>query len=268
MAITLRKKNNINIEGNLDAEKTMLFANGFGTDQTAWDEVKKAFTADYRIVLFDNVGGGQADEDAYSPIKYNNLNTYADDLLEIAKALDLKNTVVVAHSVSSMITLLASLKAPEYFSKLVFIGASPRYLNDESQGYTGGFTQPALEEMYHTMTTNYYAWVSGFSTAAMGNVDHPELSQRFALSLSVIRPDIALAVSRVIFESDSRAALGKLQKETLLIQSHNDIAVPAAVAEYLAKNIPNSRLTYVEADGHFPHISAPGKIIEAIHSFI
>lgn len=264
----LKKKHNINVEGNLNADKTILFANGFGTDQTAWDAVKPAFTSDYRLVLFDNVGGGQADEAAYSPIKYNSLNTYAEDLLAIAKDLNLKNTIVVAHSVSSMITLLASLKAPEYFTKLVFIGASPRYLNDEAAGYTGGFIQPVLDEMYVTMTTNYYAWVSGFSAAAMGNPDHPELGARFAQTLSAIRPDIALAVSKVIFESDVRKELNKLAKDTLIIQSHNDIAVPEFVAEYLSEHIAGSELVYVDAEGHFPHISAPAEIIKSVQSFI
>ena len=262
------KKNSVSIEGNESAEKTIIFAHGFGTDQAAWNDVKQSFKDDYRLVLYDNVGAGNADPGAYSPIKYNTLNTYADDLLAIATDLKLNDAIVVAHSVSSMITLLASVKAPEYFSKLVFIGASPRYLNDETQSYTGGFTQPVLDSMYSTMTTNYYAWVSGFSAAAMGNPENPELSQHFATTLSAIRPDIALSVAKVIFESDVRKELDKLNKNTLLIQSHEDIAVPAEVAEYLNKNIASSSLNFVNAKGHFPHISAPKEVIASIKSFI
>ncbi|MDP9081716.1 MAG: alpha/beta hydrolase [Bacteroidota bacterium] len=264
----LQKKNNITIEGNKDAPQTIVFAHGFGTDQTAWTNVKQAFKDDYRLVLYDNVGGGKADPAAYSPIKYNNLNTYADDLVAIATELDLRDAIVVAHSVSSMITLLASIKAPQYFSKLVFIGASPRYLNDEALNYVGGFTKPVLDGMYTAMTTNYYAWVSGFSSAAMGEQENPIYREQFAETLSVIRPDIALSVAKVIFESDVRKELNKLNKETLLIQAHDDIAVPAEVAEYLNKNISNSSLTYVDANGHFPHISAPNEVITAIKAFI
>lgn len=264
----LSRKNNINIEGNLDATQTIIFAHGFGTDQTSWSNVKRAFKDDYRLVLYDNVGGGKADPKAFSPIKYNTLNSYADDLITIVKELKLQDAIVVAHSVSSMITLLASIKEPEYFSKVVFIGASPRYLNDENANYMGGFTQPALDSMYETMTTNYYAWVSGFSAAAMGNPDHPELGQSFARTLSEIRPDIALSVAKVIFESDVRKELPKMKKKTLLLQAHEDIAVPAEVAEYLNQNISGSKLAYIDATGHFPHISAPAEVITAIKSFI
>lgn len=261
-------KNNVSIEGNLNASKTVIFAHGFGCDQTSWNDVKQAFKDDYRVILYDNVGAGNSDPKAYSPIKYNTLGTYADDLLDIAREFELKDAVVVAHSVSSMITMLACIKAPEYFSKTVFIGASPRYLNDESNNYTGGFTQPALDSMYQTMTTNYYAWVSGFSSAAMNNPAKPELGESFARTLGAIRPDIALAVSKVIFESDVRKELPKFKKQTLILQAHDDIAVPAEVADYLHTNISGSTLEYVNATGHFPHISAPSQVITAIKSFL
>jgi len=259
-------KNNVTIEGNVDAAATILFSNGFGTDKTSWDIVKQAFKDDYRLVLYDNVGGGNADPKAYSPIKYNSLTTYADDLLTIAEELNLKDAIMVAHSVSSMISLLASVKAPQYFSKLVFIGASPRYLDDES--YKGGFNQPALDAMYENMTNNYYAWVSGFSAAAMNNPDQPALEESFAKTLAAIRPDIALSIAKVIFQSDIRNDLSKLQKQTLLIQSEDDIAVPAAVAAFLNRNIINSKLININAKGHFPHISAPQEVVLAIKAFI
>ena len=268
MTPSIKKKNNISIEGNLNARETLIFAHGFGTDQTAWEEVKKGFTKDYRLILYDNIGGGNADPNGYSPIKYHALHSYADDLLAIITDLELVNVKVVAHSVSSMITLLAAIKEPQHFSKLVFIGASPRYLNDEAANYVGGFTQSALNNMYDTMTTNYYAWVSGFSAAAMGNPDHPELGEAFARTLGAIRPDIALSVAKVIFESDVRKELHKLNTPTLLIQAHDDIAVPGEVADYLNREIKNSKLAYVNATGHFPHMSAPQEIISLIKSYI
>ncbi|RZK75934.1 MAG: alpha/beta hydrolase, partial [Pedobacter sp.] len=86
----IQKKNNVSIEGNPDAAQTIVFAHGFGSDQTAWKTVKDAFAKDYRLVLYDNVGAGNADPDAYSSIKYNLLSTYADDMLAIFDDLQLK----------------------------------------------------------------------------------------------------------------------------------------------------------------------------------
>jgi sigma-B regulation protein RsbQ len=268
MNSVIQKKNNVHVEGNLNAKETIVFAHGFGTDQTSWNTVKTAFEKDYRLVLFDNTGGGKANLSDYNANNYTTLEAYADDMLAILEDLNIVGAIIIAHSVSSMITLLAALKSPDRFSKAVFIGASPRYINDEAQHYVGGFTQPALNSMYEAMTTNYYAWASGFSAVAMGNPEAPELGEEFARTLSAIRPDIALSVAKVIFESDFRDRLVELDLPVLLLQAHDDIAVPPTVAEFLKEKIKGSVLQYVAAKGHFPHISAPKEIIKAIESFI
>ncbi|MRX46933.1 alpha/beta fold hydrolase [Pedobacter puniceum] len=259
------KKNNVRQLGNLEGA-TMIFAHGFGTDQSAWDQVIKAFISNYRIILFDNVGGGKADLESFSPNKYTSLQAYAEDLIAICEAYNVKDAILVGHSVSGMIGLLTAIKRPEFFSKLIMIGASPRYLNDTD--YVGGFEQQGLNEIYETMTNNYFAWVSGFSVAAMANPENPQLAESFAATLKAIRPDIAQSVARVIFQSDYRKELQKLNKPTLLLQAKEDIAVPLSVAEYLHKNIKNSKLKVVNAFGHFPHMSAPQEIINEIKQFI
>lgn len=259
-------KNNVHILGNPAAAETMIFTHGFGTDQTSWKEVIAAFADEYRIVVYDNAGGGKSDPAFFSANKYDNLHTYADDLLDICRELAIHDAILVGHSVGSMISILAILKEPEKFKKLVIIGASPRYLND--RGYVGGFEQTDLDALYQTMNDNYFAWVSGFANLVMQNTDRPYLAKSFADSLSAIRPDIAQSVAKVIFQSDHRNDLKKLHIPTLVLQSKEDAAVPYAVAEYLRDHIEGSRMIEVNAFGHFPHISAPAEIIRAIRSFI
>lgn len=48
------KRNNVKILGT--GEQTILFAHGFGGDQTAWKHVYKAFTDRYRVVLLTTLG--------------------------------------------------------------------------------------------------------------------------------------------------------------------------------------------------------------------
>lgn len=260
------KRNNVTVIGADNKGDTMIFAHGFGTDQTSWKDVYPAFEAGHKIVLYDNVGGGNADPNAFSPNKYDNLQSYANDLLGICDALNINDAIMVGHSVSGMISLLASIKEPKRFKKMILVGASARYLNDD--GYIGGFDQESLNQLYQSMANNYYAWVSGFAPAAMANADNPKLAERFAHTLSAVRPDIAQSVARVIFQSDNRQALNKCTTPTLLLQTKQDIAVPQEAAQYLKDNIPNSELVIVDAEGHFPHISAPQEIIKAIQNFI
>lgn len=260
------QRHNTVVTGNLTAAETIIFSHGFGTNQLAWEKVAEPFMKDYKIVLYDLAGSGSTDMSMFNPEKYDTLYAYADDLVELCETLNVKNAIMVAHSVSGMISLLAFAKAPQHFSKMVFVGASPRYINAEN--YVGGFTQEALDDLYTNMRTNYFAWVSGFAPYVMSNSDKPELAAGFAKTLGDIRPDIAVSVARTIFQGDYRNKLSSLTIPTLLLHNDNDPAVPVSVGEYMQANIPGSKLKLIHAEGHFPHLSAPEEVIGEIQKFI
>jgi sigma-B regulation protein RsbQ len=264
MASSILKRNNVHVVGK--GTRTLIFAHGFGSEQGAWRHQVAAFQDRYRIVLFDHVGCGHSDLEAYSPHRYRSIHGYAEDLLELCAALKLMDATLVGHSVGGMVGLLAALAEPKRFQRLVFIKASPRYLNDA--GYTGGFTQEQLDALYHSMSSNYYAWASGFAPLAMGNAERPELAREFAATLSAMRPDIALSLARVIFQSDHRANLPRLTIPSLILQSGGDIAVPSEVGLYMARHIPQARLVSLNATGHLPHLSAPDAVTQALASFL
>jgi len=228
--------------------------------------VRTAFEKDYRIVLYDNIGASHSDLSFYEPEKYQNLNGYVQDLLEICDELHLQNSIFIGHSVSGMVGLLASLERPELFSKLVLIGVSPRYLNDE--GYMGGFNQTDLDEVYRNIKFNYEEWAKGFSVMAMRNEDRPMFAESFFFGLLTLRPDIAYALISAIFQYDYRWALPAVEHPVLIIQAENDIAVPLGATEYLHQNVKNSTLNYIKAEGHFPHITQSAEVSEAIASFL
>lgn len=261
MATRIRQRNNVHLLG--EGEKTIIFAHGFGSDQGAWRHQVKTFASKFRILLFDHVGAGKSDFSAYSPRRYSSLYSYAEDLLDLCAELKLKKSIIlVGHSVSGMVSLLAALVEPDCFSQLIFLNASPRYLNDD--GYYGGFEQSELDAFYDAMSNNYYAWASGFAPIAMATQDKPELAKEFASTLATIRPDIAQAVAKVIFQSDHRAELGRLNVPTVILQASDDIAVPPEVGQYMADKIPKSQLVNIPARGHLPHISAPDVVTNAI----
>jgi sigma-B regulation protein RsbQ len=266
MKSEITKRNNINVLKNEAAQKTIIFAHGFGSDQSAWYHQVNAFKDDYNILLFDMVGSGNSDFSAYSPHRYSSLHSYADDLLQIVHELGLVKPIIITHSVSGMTSVLASLREPGVFEKIALIGASPRYLNDTN--YTGGFTQSDLDGLYEAMSSNYHAWAAGFGPVAMGNPDKPELGLEFARTLGAVRPDVAQAVARVIFQSDHRKDIVNLTTPTLIIQTSQDIAVPVEVGDFLHKNIKGSRLDNIDATGHLPHMSAPDKVIASVREFL
>src|SRR5258708_525078 len=120
-------RNNVKISGR--GTQVLIFAHGFGCDQTMWRFVTPAFEDDYKIVLFDYVGAGKSGRNAYRSERYADLEGYADDVLEICDALDLKDVIFVGHSVSGMIGGLASIMRPGLFRSLIMLVPSPCYIN-------------------------------------------------------------------------------------------------------------------------------------------
>ena len=129
-------RNNVKVLGS--GTRTLMFAHGYGCDQTMWRHVVPSFADEYRIVLFDYVGSGSSDILAFDRTKYSTLRGYAQDIVEIVDELGIDRVNLVGHSVSSMIGALASIERPELFETITMIGPSPCYINQGD--YVGGLS--------------------------------------------------------------------------------------------------------------------------------
>jgi sigma-B regulation protein RsbQ len=257
-------RNNVRVEG--QGGRAMIFAHGFGCDQNMWRFVEPSFQEAFRTILFDHVGAGGSDLSAYDPVKYSALSGYADDVVEIIRELGLDRVIFVGHSVSAMIGVLASLKAPELFERLVLIGPSPRYIDDGD--YIGGFSAAQINELLESLSDNYLGWSAAMAPAIMGNPERPELGQELTNSFCRTDPEIAKAFARVTFTSDNRADLGRVTAHALILQCSDDIIASEEVGSYVHRHIPGSKLVLMTATGHCPNLSAPAETISAIRAFV
>jgi sigma-B regulation protein RsbQ len=257
-------RNNVTVSGR--GSKPMVFAHGFGCDQHMWRLVTPAFEEDYRLVLFDYVGHGRSDFSAYSPTKYGTLDGYVEDVLDILDELDLRDVVFVGHSVSATIGLLAAIRRPERFDKLVLVGPSPCYVNDGD--YVGGFSRQELEGLIEFLDTNHLGWSSAMAPVIMGNPDRPDLSAELANSFCRTDPEVAKQFARVTFLSDNRADLPRVKTKSLVLQCSQDVIAPRPVGEYVHRRLAGSRFALLNATGHCPQLSAPEETIAAIRQFL
>jgi sigma-B regulation protein RsbQ len=244
----------------------MVFAHGFGCDQTMWRFMTPAFEDRFRTITFDLVGSGASDLSAYDRHKYGSLHGYADDLLEILDEFASGPVVFVGHSVSTMIGLLATIKAPQRFAAQVMVGPSPCYINDGD--YIGGFTREDIDELLETMDANYLGWSSSMAPVIMGAPNQPELGKELTDSFCRNDPTIARHFARVTFLSDHRADLPLSTVPALILQCSDDLIAPRTVGDYLQRHLPNSTLHVIDNVGHCPHMSAPTASSRAIDAFL
>jgi len=244
----------------------MVFAHGFGCDQNMWRFVAPAFEQVYRIVLFDYIGHGRSDASAYDPAKYATLEGYADDVIEICKALDVRHGVFVGHSVSAMVGALASIAEPDLFDRLVMIGPSPRYINDGD--YIGGFDRADIDGLLDALAGNYLGWSSTMAATIMGNPDRPQLGEELANSFCRTDPAIARQFAEATFLSDNRADLPAVTARCLVLQCADDVIAPQSVGLFVHQQLPNSELVLMRATGHCPNLSAPDETVAAMKAFL
>jgi sigma-B regulation protein RsbQ len=262
--VTVLQRHNVKVSGR--GERAMIFAHGFGCDQNMWRFVAPAFEDRFRVILFDHVGAGASDLSAYDPARYESLTGYADDVVELARALDVTDGVFVGHSVSAMVGVLAAKKAPELFRDLVLVGPSPRYIDDE--GYVGGFSEAQIHELLDFLDSNHMGWSQAMAPVIMGNPDRPELGEELTNSFCRTDPDIARRFARTTFLSDNRADLQGVNTRALILQCSEDVIAPREVGEYVHRMLPNSQLVILQATGHCPNLSAPEETVSAIQAFV
>ncbi|MFI5956712.1 alpha/beta fold hydrolase [Cryptosporangium sp. NPDC051539] len=264
--MSILTRNNVSLTGR-EGGPAMVFAHGFGCDQSMWRYLTPAFADRFRIVAFDYVGHGKSELAAYDADRYSTLHGYAEDVLEVLGELDLSDVVFVGHSVSSMIGAMAAIEQPDRFRSLVMIGPSPRYLDDDSTGYVGGFRPDDLNGLLDSMESNYLGWSSSMAPVIMGNEERPELGDELTNSFCRTDPAIAQQFARVTFLGDNRDDLPKVPIRSLVLQCTADVIAPEVVGRYVHEHLPESEYRVLSATGHCPHLSAPAETISAMQGF-
>ena len=188
--------------------------------------------------------------------RYSSLGAYSDDLICLLDEMKIESCVFVGHSVSGMIGLSASTKRPDLFKKVIMLASSPRYINDSSTHYTGGFEEEQVQTLLDNVEHSYEDWVSGFAPLAIEEPNDDAVRQ-FTSGLLEVRPDVALATCKTIFLMDLRDMLPDVTVSCVIIQSRTDIAVPLSVGAYLARTVKDSTIDVLPTAGHLPHLSSP-----------
>lgn len=258
-------RNNVHVQGNNGP--VLLYAQGFGCNQTMWNQVTPYFESTHRQVLFDYVGSGKSDLASFDAKRYSSLQGYAQDVLDVCDALGLSNGVTfVGHSVSCSVGLLASIARPELFDRLVLLGPSPCFLNYPPD-YLGGFEREDLEGLLSLMDQNYIGWANYLAPVVSGETEAGALTGELSDSFCSTDPTVARVFAQTTFFSDSRADLPLVSRPCLILQHREDALAPLGVGEYMHAHLQGSTLKVLDVAGHCGHMSQPFLVAEAMRNY-
>lgn len=251
MSDNIIERNNVKVIGK--GTTTLMFAHGFGCDQTMWQHLTPYFQDDYTIVLFDYTGSGKSDLSFFDIDRYSSFEGYAQDITDICNTLNLNNIIFVGHSVSCMIGAIASASHPGLFNNMVLIAPSARYCNENN------FEQP--EE-------NFAGW--GKFTAPVIIKKAEQKPQLLITEENFYSNDHAVnkRFARLTFYSDSIPELTEINIPVLILQCNEDAIAPNTTGIYIYENITGSRFIKMQAIGHCPHMSYPIETADYIHEYL
>lgn len=242
----------------------LLYAHGFGCSQGMWDAVRPAFATTHRQVAFDYAGAGRADPRAYDPIRHARLEGHAEDLLAVCRAVaPPEGVVLVAHSVSCSIGMLAAAQAPELFRDLVLLGPNPCFINHPPD-YVGGFERADLEGMLRLMDHNDFGWAAMLAPIVAGEGGGEAITRRLVDSFCATDPEAARQFAEATFFADNRADVARVRTPSLVLQHRHDSLAPVAVGRWLRDRLPDCRLEVLDVAGHCAHMSHPHLVIDAL----
>lgn len=256
----VRQRHHVQVHGD---GPTLVYAHGFGCSQGMWDGLTPYFAATHRQVMFDHAGAGRADPLAFDPRRHATLEGYTDDLIDVVRAVaPPEGVVLVAHSVSCSIGMMAARREPALFRNLVLIGPNPCFVNDPPE-YTGGFERRDLAGLLELMERNDLGWSSTLAPMVAGGSGN-RVSQRLEASFCATDPTAARIFAAATFYADNRADVPHVQTRTLILQHRHDALAPVAVGRWLQSHLPDASLEVLDVTGHCAHMSHPELVADAM----
>ena len=172
---------------------------------------------------------------------------------------------VLGHGDGGLVSILFAATFPERTSALVLVDSCARLRQD---GDYAGWLDDAVEFFLHEFRTT---WGSGALIAILAPdmVGDEGFRERLARAERLsVSPTAAVAMQRVILDSDVRGALETVSAPTLVLHRKDNTYAPAVWGRYLAAHINGAR--YVELPGgeHLYWLGATAALLDEVEEFL
>jgi non-heme chloroperoxidase len=217
----------------------VVFSHGWPLNADAWED-QMVFLADhgFRCVAHDRRGHGRSSQ----PGQGNEMNTYADDLMELAETLDLKNAIHVGHSTGGgEVARYIARHGTKRVAKTVLIGsvtplmlktsANPDGLPIEAFDKIRTSVHADRSQFFKDLSATFYGSNRAGSKVSQGLRDSFWLQGMMAGYNAVI--DCIKAFSETDFTED----LKRIDVPTLILHGDDDQIVPIGASALLSSKI-------------------------------
>jgi 3-oxoadipate enol-lactonase len=231
-----------------DGAPTIVFANSLGTTLELWDRQVPAFTPDFRVLRYDQLGHGRSD---VPPGPYT-VALLGLELLALLDELGIERASFCGLSLGGAVGMWLGANAAERIDRLVLAGTSAWFGPPERWVERSALVRAEGTESIADATMGRW-----FTPAFAGTGPYRE-------QLVATPREGYAACSDALALWDFRDALGSIPVPTLVLVGNEDPATPLADARLIADGIPGARLTVVPEAAHLLNVEQPAAFNRAV----
>jgi 3-oxoadipate enol-lactonase len=246
----------------------LLLIAGVGYGAWFWHKVVRALAEHLQVITFDNRGAGDSDK----PDGPYTVPMMAQDTAGLMDALDIRQAVVMGHSLGGFIAQELAVSRPDLVGKLI-LGATTH----------GGpkvipITPEALEVLLNREGDPVELVKRGIAVAcAPGFAERqPQVVQeclgyRFGNPVPPAQYQAQVAAGaamNALTDEQVSERLAGIQVPVLILFGEHDKVVPPGNADLLAKQIPDSTVKILPNAGHIYPLETPQATVQAILGFL
>jgi class 3 adenylate cyclase len=215
-----------------------------------------------RLILFDKRGTGMSDR----VTAIAGLEQRMDDVRAVIDAVGAERIALMGVSEGGPMSTLFAATYPERTSALITYGTIVKGV--WSEDYPWEPTR-AQYEAWFKVISDEWPDPGTISSRAPSMVDDEVFKRRLTRYLRMgASPGAVINLFRMNMEIDVRHILPAIHVPTLVLHRAGDRALPIAVSEYLAAQIPAARLVALEGSDHLWWIGDSDAIVDEVQDFL
>ena len=249
----------------------IVFSHGWPLNADAFeDQMFFLASRGYRVIAHDRRGHGRSDQ----PWQGNDMDTYADDLAELVKKLDLKKAIHVGHSTGGgEVARYIGRHGTKRVAKAVLIGAVPPVML-KSATNPGGLPIEVFDQLRASVLADRSQFWKDLSMPFYGyNRPGAKISEgvreSFWLQGMMAGMPASYFCIKAFSETDMTEDLKKIDVPTLILHGDDDQIVPIADSAMLsAKLVKNAELKIYKGAPHGMCTTEKDKVNQDLLAFI
>ncbi|BDI28926.1 arylesterase [Capsulimonas corticalis] len=251
--------------------KPVLFIHGWCVGAGMWEYQTTALAEEgLRCIAYDQRGCGRSDD----PGRGFDYDTLADDLAAMIDHLDLRDVVLVGHSMGGgVIAQYFHRHGAHRIAQAVLIATTTPYLR-KSEDNPEGIDAAIFDNVIAQLKRDRPQYIASLAPAFLGEGlpgcnPSPEMTQWVVNLVLQASPRATIEMARTNSEADQRAVMASITVPTLLIHGDADAGNPVELTSCKsAELIPRARLKIYENAEHGLILSHKDQLNQDLLEFI